>query len=85
MSKLYNIFKLAKSKIKPKGVLESVTTPDKSPVGLARSELNILKAKEKAVTKMADDVKANPELFKKGKAFKEGRGKFGFNKPSGKK
>ena len=34
---------------------------------------------------MADDVKANPELFKQGKAFKEGRGKFGFNKPSGKK
>ena len=84
MSKLYNIFKLAKSKIKPKGVFRK-TTPDKSPVGLARSELNILKAKEKAVTKMADDVKANPELFKKGKAFKEGRGKFGFNKPSGKK
>ena len=60
MSKLYNTFKLAKSIIKPKA------KPDKSPVELARSELNILKAKEKSVTKMADDVKANPELFKKG-------------------
>ena len=79
MSKLYNIFKLAKSKIKPR------TKPDKSKVDLARSQLNISKAKEKSVTKMADDVKANPELFKKGKAFKEGSGKFGFNKPSGKK
>jgi len=63
MSKLYNIFKLAKSKIKPR------TKPDKSKVDLARSELNILKAKEKAVTKMADDVKANPDLFKQSKAF----------------
>ena len=79
MSKLYNIFKLAKSKIKPR------TKPDKSKVDLARSELNILKAKEKSVTKMADDVKANPDVFKKGKAFKEGSGKFGFNKPSSKK
>ena len=79
MSKLYNIFKLAKTKIKPR------TKPDKSKVDLARSELNILKAKEKSVTKMADDVKANPDVFKKGKAFKEGSGKFGFNKPSSKK
>ena len=58
---------------------------DKSKVDLARSELNILKAKEKAVTKMADDVKANPDVFKQGKAFKEGSGKFGFNKPEKKK
>ena len=79
MSKLYNIFKLSKTKIKPR------TKPDKSKVDLARSELNILKAKEKSVTKMADDVKANPDVFKKGKAFKEGSGKFGFNKPSSKK
>jgi len=44
MSKLYNIFKLAKSKIKPR------TKPDKSKVDLARSQLNISKAKEKSVT-----------------------------------
>ena len=35
--------------------------------------------------KTVSHVKANPEIFKQGKAFKEGLGKFGFNKPSGKK
>ena len=79
MSKLYNIFKLAKSKIKPR------TKPDKSKVDLLKSEAKILIDKAKGATKMAADVKANPEIFKKGKAFKEGLGKFGFNKPSGKK
>ena len=66
------------------GKIISKKTPDKSPFDLAKSELDILKAKEKAVTKLAKDVKDNPELFKQGKGFKEGRGKFGFNK-SGKK
>ena len=79
MSKLYNIFKLGKSKIKPR------TKPDKSKVDLLKSEANILTSKAKGATKLAADVKANPELFKEGKAFKEGLGKFGFNKPSGKK
>ena len=66
------------------GKIISKKTADKSPFDLAKSELDILKAKEKAVTKLAKDVKDNPELFKQGKGFKEGRGKFGFNK-SGKK
>ena len=79
MSKLYNAFKFAKSKIKPR------TKPDKSKVDLLKSEANILTSKAKSVTKMAADVKANPHVFKEGKAFKEGLGKFGFNKPSGKK
>ncbi len=79
MSKLYNIFKFAKSKIKPR------TKPDKSKVDLLKSEAKIMIDKAKGATKMAADVKANPEIFKKGKAFKEGLGKFGFNKPSGKK
>ena len=79
MSKLYNAFKFAKSKIKPK------TTPDKSKVDLLKSEAKIIIAKAKGATKLAADVKANPHVFKEGKAFKEGLGKFGFNKPSGKK
>ena len=79
MSKLYNIFKLAKSKIKPR------TKPDKSKVDLLKSEAKILIDKAKGATKMAADVKANPEIFKKGKAFKEGLGKFGFNRPGKKK
>ena len=79
MSKLYNIFKLAKSKIKPR------TKPDKSEVDLLKSKAKIMIDKAKGATKLAEDVKANPEIFKKGKAFKEGLGKFGFNKPSGKK
>ena len=33
---------------------------------------------------MAKDVKENIPMFKEGKAFKEGLGKFGFNKPSSK-
>ena len=59
--------------------------PDKSQLDMAASELKIVTHKAKGATKMAKDVKANPELFKKGTAFKEGRGKFGFNRPSGKK
>ena len=79
MSKLYNIFKLGASKIKPK------TKPDKSKLDLIKSETKILKSKQKNIRKLADDVKENTELFKKGKGFKEGLGKFGFNKPSSKK
>ena len=79
MSKLYNAFKFAKSKIKPR------TKPDKSEVDLLKSEAKIIIAKAKGATKLAADVKANPHVFKEGKAFKEGLGKFGFNKPSGKK
>ena len=79
MSKLYNIFKFAKSKIKPR------TKPDKSKVDLLKSEAKIIIAKAKGATKLAADVKANPHVFKESKAFKEGLGKFGFNKPSGKK
>ena len=79
MSKLYNAFKFAKSKIKPR------TKPDKSKVDLLKSEAKIIIAKAKGATKMAADVKANPRLFKEGKAFKKGIGKFGFNNPTGKK
>jgi len=68
-----------------KGKIASKKTPDKSKLDLAKSQLNIAKIKEKHVTKMAKDVKANTELFKQGSAFKKGIGKFGFNKPSGKK
>jgi len=69
---------------KPKGVF-SKTTPDKSKLDLLKSEGKILTHKAKGATKLAKDVKANPHVFKEGTAFKEGRGKFGFNKPSGKK
>jgi len=72
-------------KISKKGKLHPKTTPDKSKLDLSTSELRIVTAKAKGATKMAKDVQANPHLFKEGKAFKEGLGKFGFNKPSGKK
>ena len=65
--------------------LKAKKTKDLSKLDLARKELKIVKAKEKSVTKMAKDVKENPNLFKEGTAFKKGLGKFGFNKPSGKK
>ena len=68
-----------------KGKLSPKTTPDKSKLDLATSKLNIAKAKAKSVDKLAKDVKGSPHLFKEGKAFKKGLGKFGFNKPSGKK
>ena len=68
-----------------KGKIASKKTPDKSKVDLLKSEAKIMIDKAKGATKLAADVKANPEIFKKGKAFKEGLGKFGFNKPSGKK
>ena len=69
---------------KGKGI-RSKTTPDKSKLDLAQSKLNIAKAKGKSIDKMAKDVKENVELFRSGSAFKKGVGKFGFNKPSGKK
>ena len=68
-----------------KGKLAPKTTPDKSKLDLATSKLNIAKAKAKSVDKLAKDVKGSPHLFKEGKAFKKGLGKFGFNKSSGKK
>ena len=67
-----------------KGKLSPKKTPDKSKLDLAKSELNIAKAKGKSIDKMAKDVKGNVEMFKQSKAFKEGLGKFGFNKPKGK-
>jgi len=68
-----------------KGKLSPKTTPDKSKLDLLKSEGKVLTHKAKMVNKLAADVKANPHVFKESKAFKEGRGKFGFNKPSGKK
>ena len=65
--------------------LKAKKTKDLSKLDLARKELKIIKIKEKNVTKMTKDVKENTELFKQGSAFKKGLGKFGFNKPSGKK
>ena len=79
LSKIYNLYKLGKTKIKPR------TKPDKSKVNLLKSEAKIMIDKAKMVDKLAKDVKANPEIFKKGKGFKEGLGKFGFNKPGKKK
>ena len=73
------LVKLGKSKIKPR------TKPDKSKVDLLKSELAIAKAKGRGIDKLAKDVKENIPMFKEGKAFKKGLGKFGFNKPSGKK
>ena len=67
------------------GVIKSKTTPDKSKLDIARSELKIAKIKEKNVSKMAKDVKENVEVFRQGSAFKKGTGKFGFNNPTGKK
>ncbi len=68
-----------------KSKIASKKTKDLSQLDIATKELKIVKAKEKAVTKMAKDVKENTELFRQGSAFKKGVGKFGFNKPSGKK
>jgi hypothetical protein len=68
-----------------KSKIASKKTKDLSKLDLATKELKIMKIKEKNVTKMVKDVKANPNLFKEGTAFKKGLGKFGFNKPSGKK
>ena len=67
------------------GAIKSKTTKDLSKLDLARKELKIMTIKEKNVTKMTKDVEANPGLFRQGTAFKKGLGKFGFNKPSGKK
>jgi len=79
LSKIYNLYKLGKTKIKPR------IKPDKSKLDLSASELKIVTHKAKMVDKLAKDVQANPDVFKQSKAFKEGLGKFGFNKPSGKK
>ena len=68
-----------------KGKITSKKTPDKSKLDIAKSELKIAKAKAKSTTKMAKDVKENIPMFKEGKAFKKGIGKFGFNNPTGKK
>ena len=68
-----------------KSKIASKKTKDLSKLDIATKELKIAKAKEKAVTKMDKDVKENTELFRQGSAFKKGVGKFGFNKPSGKK
>ena len=65
--------------------LKAKKTKDLSKLDLVKKEGKILKAKARAVTKMAKDVKDKPELFTAGSAFKKGVGKFGFNKPSGKK
>jgi len=67
------------------GAIKSKTTKDLSKLDIATKELNIAKIKQKNVNKMAKDVKENVELFREGSAFKKGVGKFGFNKPSGKK
>ena len=68
-----------------KGKLSPKTTPDKSKLELAKKELKIQKLKLERTTKLAKDVKENIPMFKEGKAFTEGLGKFGFNKPKGKK
>jgi arylamine N-acetyltransferase len=86
----YKALKVAKrnkasADIFKKSKIASKKTPDKSKLDLAQSELNIAEAKGKSVDKMAKDVKENTELFRQGSAFKKGVGKFGFNKPSGKK
>ena len=47
------------------GKIISKKTADKSPFDLAKSELDILKAKEKAVTKLAKDVKDKVKVLKK--------------------
>ena len=63
--------------IKP--TIKPRTKPDKSELDLLKSESKVVTHKAKMVDKLAKDVKANTELFKAGKGFKEGRGKFGFN------
>ena len=75
----------ASADIFKKSKIASKKTKDLSKLDIATKELKIAKAKEKAVTKMDKDVKENTELFRQGPAFKKGVGKFGFNKPSGKK
>ena len=74
----------SKARVAGKGI-KAKKTKDLSKLDLATKELKITTPKAKAVTKMAKDVKENTELFKQGSAFKKGLGKFGFNKPSGKK
>ena len=86
----YKALKVAKrnkasADIFKKSKIASKKTKDLSQLDIATKELKIVKAKEKAITKMAKDVKENTELFRQGSAFKKGVGKFGFNKPSGKK
>ena len=79
LSKIYNLYKLGKTKIKPR------IKPDKSKLDLSASELKIVTHKAKGATKLAKDVKENIPMFQAGTAFKKGTGKFGFNNPTGKK
>ena len=74
----------SKARVADKGI-KAKTTKDLSKLDLSKKELKIVTAKAKSTTKMAKDVEKNTELFKQGSAFKKGLGKFGFNKPSGKK
>ena len=67
------------------GKIVSKKTKDLSKLDIAKKELNIAKIKAKSVDKLAKDVKENIPMFQAGTAFKKGLGKFGFNKPSGKK
>ena len=67
-----------------KSKIASKKTKDLSKLDLVKKELKIVTAKEKATTKLAKDVEANPHLFKAGTAFKKGHGKFGFTQPSSK-
>ena len=66
------------------GKIVSKKTKDLSKLDLAKKELKIAKTKFERTSKMTKDVKENIPMFKEGKAFKEGLGKFGFNKPKGK-
>ena len=86
----YKALKVAKrnkasADIFKKSKIASKKTPDKSKLSLSQSELKIVTAKAKGAAKLAKDVEENTELFRQGSAFKKGIGKFGFNKPSGKK
>jgi hypothetical protein len=68
-----------------RGKIAPKTTRDKSKLEVAQSELKVAKAKARSIDKMAKDVKENLQMFREGEAFKEGLGKFGFNKRKGKK
>ena len=68
-----------------KKAITSKKTKDLSKLDLAKKELKIAELKGKSVDKLAKDVKENIPMFREGTAFKKGTGKFGFNRPSGKK
>ena len=67
------------------GKIVSKKTKDLSKLDVVKKELKVLKIKAKRTDKLAKDVKENIPMFREGTAFKKGIGKFGFNKPSGKK